>query len=65
MPNTTQKMSHMIAAFSAWAGRGLRQAKPDSDAPRDDLAQEFETSVPPVIPSTSLPQSLHANRPVN
>jgi hypothetical protein len=64
MPNTTQKMSHMISAFSAWAGRGLRQAKV-TDTPLRDETQEFETAVPPVIPARDLPQSVHANRPTN
>jgi hypothetical protein len=49
MKTQTQKMTQIFSAFGNWAGRGLRYARP-LPAMNDDLVQEYEAGVMPVLP---------------
>jgi hypothetical protein len=63
MTNQSPKMSRIFTAFSAWAGRGLRVAKPEPATPDD--VQEFEGHIAPVIPQAKLPLTVHGERRPN
>lgn len=50
MKAQTQTITQIFAVFSAWAGRGLQYAQKPSTLGADDLVQEYEAGVMPVLP---------------
>lgn len=56
-------MTRIFAAFSTWAARGLRNARPEPA--KDDNVQEYESDTAPVIPNQKLPLTVHGERRSN
>jgi hypothetical protein len=50
MKTQTQMMTQIFSAFSAWAERGLRYSRGPVAQPKDDVVQEYEAAVMPVLP---------------
>jgi hypothetical protein len=54
MKSQTRKMTQIFTAFGAWAGRGLRYSRVVV-TPADDMVQEYEAGIMPVLPQRTLP----------